>query len=211
MCGRYRLKDPGKAFDWLEVEPSFELKPRYNIALTQPVPVVPVAGKIEEMPWGILPAWTREKRLMINARSETVREKTSFRESFTRRRCLVSADGFYEWTAGKRSHLFTLNDDDPFALAGFWEVAEEVPRCCLLTTSANSVLEPIHDRMPVIVSREDWEEWFSPGELADRSFQRIMAPYRAEEMTSLTVSPLVNSARVDDPRCSEPLPPTFGI
>jgi len=147
MCGRFRLKDPRKAFDWLEIEPSFEFKPRYNIAPTQPVPVVTAAGRIQDMPWGIIPTWTRERRPLINARAETVREKTSFKESFTRRRCLLQADGFYEWTAGKRPHLFTLNDD-PFALAGFWEAAEGVSRCCLLTTAANSLLEPIHDRMP---------------------------------------------------------------
>ena len=164
------------------------------------------------MPWGIIPSWTREKRPLINARAETVREKGSFKESFMRRRCLLPADGFYEWTKiGKRPHLFALNNDDPFALASFWETVEQIPRCCLLTTSANSLLEPIHDRMPVIVRREDWPEWFSSKELADESFQRITAPYRPEEMSALAVSSLVNSAKFDDPRCCEPLPPTFGI
>jgi len=113
--------------------------------------------------------------------------------------------------SGKRPHLFTLNGDAPFALAGFWEIVGEISRCCLLTTSANSLLEPIHDRMPVIVRREDWEEWFSPGELADRSFQRIMTPYLAEEMSALAVSPVVNSARVDDPRCCEPVESSEGL
>jgi len=80
-----------------------------------------------------------------------------------------------------RPHLFTLNDD-VFAIAGFWETAGEISRCCLLTTSANSVLEPIRDRMPVIIRREEWEKWFSPGELADRSFQRIMAPGRGDDL-----------------------------
>ncbi len=205
MYGRFRLKDPRKAFDWLEVEPSFEWKPQYNIAPTQPVSVVTRAGRIQEMTWGIIPAWTGEKRPLINARAETVREKSSFKESFTRRRCLVPGDGFYEWTRiGKRPYLFTLHNDSPFALAGFWEGTEGLSRCCLLTTSANSVLEPIHDRMPVIVRREDWPEWLSPGELVAGSVQRIMTPYRAEEMISLAVSPLVNSARVDDARCCEP-------
>ncbi len=213
MCGRYRLKDPREALDWLDVEPSFEFEPRYNIAPMQPVSVVTAAGRIQEMTWGIIPGWTREKsRPLINARSETVREKSSFKESFTRRRCLVPADGFYEWTKiGKRPHLFTLNDGAPFALAGFWEMGEQIPRCCLLTTAANSVLEAIHDRMPVIVRRDDWAEWFFQRELADESFQRITAPYLAEEMSALAVSPLVNNAKFDDPRCCEPLPPTLGI
>src|SRR5579864_9297391 len=130
MCGRFRLKDPRKAYEWLEVESSFEFKPRFNIAPTQPVPVVSALGKIEEMSWGIIPAWTREKsRPLINARSETVREKGSFKESFARRRCLVPADGFYEWTTiGKRPHLFTMNGGDPFTLAGFWEGVQGISR-----------------------------------------------------------------------------------
>jgi len=217
MCGRYRLKDPKRAFDWLEVVPSFDMHPRFNIAPAQRVPVVTGAGHIEEMTWGLDPVWAREKsKLLINARSETVREKRSLKASFAQRRCLVPADGFYEWSkVGKRPHLFTVGRDAPFAIAGIWETAGEVPRCCLLTTAANSVLAPVHDRMPVIVSREDWVEWFSPGELAERSFQRIMAPYRPDAMFVAAVSPLVNSARIDDPGCCEaehpPAQQTFGF
>ena len=205
VCGRYRLKDPKAAFDWLEVGPGFEARPRFNIAPTQRVPVVTGAGRVEEMQWGIVPVWAKEtSKALINARSESVREKRSFKSSFTQRRCLVPADGFYEWTKiGKHPHFFTVNGGASFAIAGIWDQGDDVPRCCLLTTSANTVLEPVHDRMSVIVRREDWEEWFSPGELGDQGFQRITSPYRAEEMSALAVSALVNSGRLDDPRCCE--------
>ena len=197
MCGRYRLKDPKAAFDWLEVVPGFEARPRFNIAPTQRVPVVTGAGRVGEMQWGIVPVWAKEtSKALINARSESVREKRSFKSSFSQRRCLVPADGFYEWTKmGKLPHFFTVNRGAPFAIAGLWDQGDGLPRCCLLTTAANAVLEPIHDRMPVIVRREDWEEWFSPGELGDQGFRRITAPYRAAEISALAVSPPVNSAQ----------------
>jgi len=206
MCGRYRLKDPKAAFDWLEVVPSFEVRPRFNIAPTQHVPVVTAAHQVELMQWGIVPAWGAEtSKALINARSESVREKRSFKSSFTQRRCLVPADGFYEWTkVGKRPYFFTVGGGAPFAIAGIWDKGKDLARCCLLTTAGNLVLEPIHNRMPVIVRREDWEEWMVPGELEDLSFQRITTPYAAAEMSALEVSSLVNSGRVDDARCCEP-------
>jgi len=154
----------------------------------------------------IVPVWDAEtSKALINARCESVREKRSFKTSFEQHRCLVPADGFYEWTKiGKRPDFFNINGGAPFAIAGIWDKGQDISRCCLLTTSANSVLEAIHNRMPVIVRREDWEEWMVPGELADQSFQRITTPYLAEEMSALEVSPLVNSGTVDDPRCCEP-------
>ena len=154
---------------------------------------------------GDVPVWAKEtSKALINARCESVREKRSFKSSFTQRRCLVPADGFYEWTKlGKRPHFFTVNGGEPFAIAGIWDGGQDISRCCLLTTPANSVLEPIHSRVPSIVRREDWEEWMAPGELTDQSIQRITTPYAPEEMSSLEVSPLVNSGRVDDPRCCE--------
>lgn len=165
MCGRYTLRDPKKAWDWLEVVPAFDARPQFNIAPNQRVPVVSGAGRIEEMIWGIVPAWAKEtSKALINARSESVREKRSFKASFTQRRCLVPADGFYEWSrVGKLPHFFTVNGGAPFAIGGIRDQGDDIPRCCLLTTGANAVLEPIHDRMPVIVSREHWEEWLSRG------------------------------------------------
>jgi len=209
MCGRYRLKDPKRAFAWLEVAPPGDFPPRFNIAPAQRIPVVTAPGRLEAMTWGIVPAWAGESsKALINARSETIREKRTFKAAFAHRRCLVPADGFYEWRsieqAGRRPYFISLHGDAPFAMAGIWETGEELPRCCLITTSANSLVKPIHDRMPVIVRREDWSDWLSPAALADPGFQRIITPYAPGEMIALPVSPLVNSAKIDDPRCCEP-------
>jgi len=211
MCGRYRIKDPKLASDYFGVQPAFDFRPRYNIAPTQKIAVVSAMGRIEEMRWGLVPVWAKEtSKALINARSETVREKRSFKKSFAERRCLVPADGFYEWTKiDKRPHLFGLNGEQPFAIAGFWDEDPEMSRCCLLTTEANAVLQPIHNRMPIIVRQEDWEEWMEPGELSDERFQRFTAPFQPNQMFAREVSKVVNSARVDDPSCCEPLPPTL--
>ncbi len=133
MCGRYRLKDPKAAFEWMEVVPAFEVRPRFNIAPTQRVPVATSAGRVEEMQWGIVPVWAKDtSKALINARSESVREKRSFKSSFTQRRCLVPADGFYEWTKiGKIPHFFTVNSGAPFAIAGIWDEGDDMPRCRL--------------------------------------------------------------------------------
>jgi putative SOS response-associated peptidase YedK len=206
MCGCYRLQDPNRAFAWLEVVPVAEFLPRFNIAPSQRVPVVTATAHADPMTWGIVPVWAEEKsKPLINARCETIREKRSFKSAFAQRRCLLPADGFYEWRRiDKRPHFIALHDGGPFAIAAIWEPSKDTARCCLLTTSANAILAPIHNRMPVIVRREDWAEWLSPDELADPSFGRIMTPYAPEEMTAIQVSPLVNSARIDTPRCCEP-------
>jgi putative SOS response-associated peptidase YedK len=215
MCGRYKLEAPQIAFKFIEVQPDFDFKPRYNIAPTQKIPVVPGLGKAVEMRWGLVPAWAQGKSsILINARSETIREKRSFKKSFAGRRCLVPADGFYEWTkATKRPHLFTLRDGGPFAIGGFWDeareeetkkgVVETIARCCLVTTSPNEVLAPFHDRMPVIVRKEDWEQWLEPGELSDAVFTRLTAPYTAKEMQAVEVTQVVNSARENSAKCVE--------
>lgn len=129
MCGRYTLRDPKKAWDWLEVVPAFDARPQFNIAPNQRVPVVSGAGRIEEMIWGIVPAWAKEtSKALINARSESVREKRSFKASFTQRRCLVPADGFYEWSrVGKLPHFFTVNGGAPFAIGGIRDRAMTSP------------------------------------------------------------------------------------
>jgi putative SOS response-associated peptidase YedK len=206
MCGRYRLKDPKAAFDYLEAIPTFEFLPRFNIAPTQRVPVAIGPGRIEEMTWGIVPVWAKEKsRPLINARVETIREKRSFKSSFAQRRCLMAADGFYEWSRiGKHPYLFTIRGDAPFAIGAVWEKSSDISRCCLLTTTNNALLDPIHNRMPVIVRPEDWPEWYAPGDLAEASFERITTPYPPGEMSALAVSALVNSARTDSPACCEP-------
>lgn len=207
MCGRYRLKDPKRAFEDLGYPEFSDIGPRYNISPTQRVLILNSKREPEQVTWGFVPVWAKDSlKAIINARCESVREKRSFKSSFQQRRCLAPADGFYEWTKiGKRPHFFTVNGGVPFAIAGIWDKGQDNSRCCLLTTAANAVLEPIHNRMPVIVRREDWDEWFSPDPLSDASFRRITTPYAPEEMAALEVSPLVNSGRVDDARCCEPL------
>lgn len=208
MCGRYRIKDPGLAFEYFGVEPAFEFGARYNIAPTQRVPVMDIHG-LKLMPWG-LPA-KFSKGLLINARSETVREKKSFREGFAQRRCLMVADGFYEWTkVEKRPHLFTLRHELPFAIGAFYDATAEGERCCLLTTRPNAVVAPVHDRMPVIVPCEEWPEWLAPGELEEESFERLTVGAAAETMTGWEVPRAVNSARVDGPECCDPVGPVRG-
>jgi len=213
MCGRFRLKDPERAFAWLEVAPPGDFPPRFNIAPAQRIPVVTAPGRLDPMTWGILPPWAAEpSKVLINARSETIREKRTFKAAFALRRCLVPADGFYEWRrVDKRPFLFSLDRDVPFAIAAIWEAADALPRCCLLTTSANSLLAPIHDRMPVLVRPEDWPEWLSPATLPDQSFERITAPYAPGEMSAHPVSPLVNNAKIDDPRCCAPDDPPYPL
>jgi putative SOS response-associated peptidase YedK len=220
MCGRYLLRDARKAAKAMGVDVNelffdeFDIKPRFNIAPTQKILTMPSMGRLAGMRWGLIPTWAQGKSsILINARSETIREKHSFMKSFAQRRCLVPADGFYEWTrATKRPHLFTLRDDEPFAIGGFWDEPREekikdrvetIARCCLVTTWGNAVLAPIHDRMPVIVRKEDWEQWLEPGELEDPVFARLTAPYSADEMQGVEVTPVVNSAREDSERCVE--------
>ena len=180
-----------------------EIRPRYNIAPTQRILVFDGGRQLEKMQWGFVPVWTKEtSKALINAKSETVREKRSFKSAIEKRRCLVPADGFYEWRrVDKRPFLFTVNGGEPFAFAGMWE---EGKRCCILTTAPNSLLEPIHNRMPVILARNGWEDWLSAGPLEEENFLHLTASYPAEEMGSLEVSPVVNSARFDGPQCSEP-------
>jgi putative SOS response-associated peptidase YedK len=165
VCGRYTLKAPKKAiaeaFDLADVPP---LLPRYNIAPTQPVPVVrldPASGErgLALLHWGLIPSWADDPAIghrLINARAETVAEKPAFRSAFKRRRCLVVADGFYEWKRenGKTPYYFRLKDDSPFAFAGLWDRWEKgdelVASCTLITCEPNGVVAPVHDRMPVI-------------------------------------------------------------
>jgi putative SOS response-associated peptidase YedK len=205
MCGRYRLKSVDEVTEWLGIPKPEGMLPRHNIAPTQRIFVLNGPRTLEPMQWGFVPVWASEKgRPLINAKAETVREKRSFKASIETRRCLVPADGFYEWSMeGKRPYLFTMHGDKPFALAGMWEPGREGNRCCFLTTTPNALLEPIHRRMPVILPEEEWEEWFSPHPLADESFVRMTAPYPAGKMEATEVSTLVNNARMDDPRVWE--------
>jgi putative SOS response-associated peptidase YedK len=210
MCGRYALRTPpkslGKAFGVEEV-PDYEA--RFNIAPTQTIAGVrqtPDGREMKFLKWGLVPSWAKDASMgarLINARSETVTEKPSFREAFKRRRCLIPADGFYEWVrAGgkKQPYFFRLRDEQPFGFAGLWGRWESgdgaiIESCTILTTEANDVLKPVHDRMPVIIHPEDYELWLDDDERRTDLRRDLLQPFPAEEMLGHLVSTLVNSAR----------------
>ncbi|TFG49468.1 MAG: SOS response-associated peptidase, partial [Anaerolineales bacterium] len=165
--------------------------------------------------WGLIPSWTKADNLgkfnLINARSETAAEKSSFKNSFRRRRCLVLADGFYEWsksTAGnvKTPYYFTLKDQTPFAFAGLWEIwnspeGDLLKSACILTTTPNEVVKPVHNRMPVILHPENYETWLSPIEGKPEDFQPYLKPFPGNLMQAYPVSPFVNSPKNNSPQC----------
>lgn len=221
MCGRFTLAVDRATLR--ESFPQFEvpegLTPRYNIAPTQLVPVVPNNGenKVEFFNWGLVPSWAKDPKFgnrMINARSETLAEKPSFRTAYRRRRCLVLTDGFYEWQKipGRKSkqpvHI-RMQDDAPFAFAGLWEYWEkdgsEILSCTIITTSPNDLLEPIHNRMPVILPRDAYEVWLDPAERQPDELQGLLVPYPSEEMKAYPVSTQVNSPKNEAPELIVPL------
>lgn len=220
MCGRFSLSSSGEVLaEQFQLPEVPELAPRYNIAPTQTVAVVRQSAKQRSLGllrWGLIPAWSKDPSIgsrMINARSETVAEKPAFRAAFTRRRCLVIADGFYEWqrTNGqKQPFFFRLQDGKPFAFAGLWERWKSsegtlIESCTILTTEANDVLQPVHDRMPVILAPEHYSRWINPDvQQADALFP-LLHPYPEEAMIAYPVSSRVNSPANDDPQCSTPV------
>ena len=198
------------------------LAPRYNIAPTQPVVAVRMGGgptgegpELAELRWGLIPHWAKDPAIgarMINARAETVAEKPAYKAAFRRRRCLIPADGFYEWQKdGRRKQPFfiTLPDDRLFALAGLWERWEGpdhsyIESCTVLTTEPNELVRPIHNRMPVIVSPEDYGLWLDPTVENAATLAPVLRPYQAEPMQSHPVGPVVNNPRNDSPECLSP-------
>lgn len=222
MCGRFTLFDTAaslaEAFEVAEV-PS--LSPRYNIAPSQAVAAVriPPSGGAREvvlLRWGLIPSWAKDPSLgdrMINARAETAAGKPAFRSAIRRRRCLVPASGFYEWkrTNGRKQPYYIRRPDGkPFAFAGLWESWEgpgqaAVESCAILTTSANELLLPIHDRMPVIVSPADYDLWLSLGIRDPAELARLFRPCPPEEMTAFPVGTAVNNPKTDSPQLIEPL------
>jgi putative SOS response-associated peptidase YedK len=225
MCGRYTLSVPlSNLIDTFEVAlPEFDYVPRYNIAPTQEVPVVAQDDQGRRMGllrWGLVPFWAKDPGIgsrLINARSETVASKPAFRSAFSRRRCLVPADGFFEWKkeggsgGGKPSKIpywIHLEAAHPMAFAGLWERWEgegEAPlhTFTILTTEAHDSIRPIHSRMPVILPRKSWDAWLG-SEAGSEALQDLLVPYREEPLLAHPVSTWVNSPRNDDPACIEP-------
>lgn len=212
MCGRFTLRtnlyllasefgyDQSVTSDW---------RPRYNIAPTQQIFVLR-EGLLSQMKWGLIPPWAREAKVgntMINARGETIAEKRSFKKPFEKQRCLIPADGFYEWQKlGKEKQplLFELHDKGLFAFAGLWEANKEFGESCtIITTSANGTLAPYHDRMPVIVDRADWQIWLANSS-SKAQLESLVRPAPNDLLTTTPVSKTVNSPRHDGPECVEP-------
>lgn len=217
MCGRYTQS---KDLQTLEIRfgftaPAMDISPRFNVAPMQYAPVVILENgerRLKTMRWGLVPFWAKDEKIaskLINARAETLTEKPSFRQALAKRRCLVLADGFYEWEkreGAKTPHYFYLREGQPFALAGLFEQRgagqeDALLTFTIITTQANDLLLPVHNRMPVILQPKDEALWLEPSSSLD-SLLPLLAPYPADRMGSHQVSTLVNSVKHDSPGCT---------
>ncbi len=216
MCGRYTLSTPGdelaSVFDLSE---GVELEARFNIAPTQQAPIVRLSDGqrwLELCRWGLVPYWADDPSIgtrMINARSETAHQKPAYREAFQRKRCLVPADGFYEWKKvgrHKQPYYFSLSAGEPFAFAGLWDrwrgEEETVTSFSILTAPANQVVADVHDRMPVILPPQAWSTWLAV-EAGDDDLGEMLRPLPDDALEVRAVSTFVNSPANDSSRCVE--------
>lgn len=221
MCGRYTLSTPADLLgDLLQLEVAVSLEPRFNIAPMQRAPIVRADAdsgqrRLDLLKWGLVPFWAKDPGIgnrMINARSETVADKPAFRASFRKRRCLVIADGFYEWKATggpKQPFYFHRQDGYPFAIAGLWDrwekgEEESLETFTILTTSPNSVVAPVHQRMPVILAASDYETWVDPGIESADHLSRLLVP-STTPLEALPVSTYVNNPANEGPDCVAPI------
>lgn len=215
MCGRYTITiDADSAREDLGiVQMPADFTPRFNVAPTQPIAVVADANTraAEWMRWGLIPSWAKDPSIgskLINARAETVNEKPSFRAAFAKRRCLILADGFYEWQKGagakgrSQPYYFRREDGKPFAFAGLWEFwkspeGEPIRSATIITTAANDLVRPVHERMPVMLSGDDLWTWLEGASESD--LLALLKPYPPEQMMRFPVSPMVNRPEYDRP------------
>ena len=220
MCGRYSLTasldELARRFDFDSNRDDFE--PRYNIAPTQQVLAV-VGGNARRagfIRWGLIPQWAKSDSAgppIINARAETVAEKPTFRDSLRRRRCLILADGFYEWQKvgdAKRPMRVALRSGETFAFAGLWSMSSDpegnrISSCAIITTAANDLLRPIHHRMPVILSEEVEDLWLDTALDDSQTLTQLLEPYPDDALEAYEVSALVNSASNDRPEVATPV------
>lgn len=225
MCGRFVLTADGQAiqqqFNLDTVPPGIQA--RYNIAPSQPVAVISNENpkELTFYKWGLIPSWSKDPAIgnkMINARAETAHEKPAFRSAFKRRRCLIPANGFYEWSKdgkSKKPMYVHLKDQALFAFAGLWEVWHSpdggiINSCTILTTEPNDLVKPLHNRMAVILREADYDLWLSADELPPQELMPLLQPYEADRMAVYEVSPLVNSPANDVPACILPVAPPPG-
>jgi putative SOS response-associated peptidase YedK len=216
MCGRYSLITSGHELaEVFDLSQEFEWEAQYNIAPSQSVAVVRAGQggrQIDRVRWGLIPSWAKDQNIgnkLINARSETVAEKPSFRAAFRSRRCLIPADGFYEWKAAgniKQPIRFTRPDLKPFGMAGLWESwtspeGEIIETCTVLTTEANDVVGPVHHRMPVILAPPTFEQWLGEGVSDVSSLLPLLRSAPNDLLVATPVSQYVNDARHNDPQC----------
>lgn len=222
MCGRFRLSRRkeviAERFDAIPDDDDWT--PRYNVAPTQPIPVVrqhptEPTRHLSQMRWGLIPSWSKDDSRaakMINARSETVATLPAFQDSFRFRRCLIPADGFYEWQdrgPNKQPYCFEVNNGELFAFAGLWDgwkagSGQWIRSCTILTTTANAVSSAVHDRMPVILKPDDYDLWLDPGMRDPSTLADLLKPFDAEAMCCYPVSSRVNSVSNDDAECAKP-------
>jgi len=225
VCGRYRLSRRKQIIEehFDSVSGEEDWSPRYNIAPTQPIPVIrqnprePVR-ELSLMRWGLIPSWAKDASVaakMINARSETAATKPAFRDGLKSRRCLIPADAFYEWMRtgkSKQPYCFEVNGGELFAFAGIWDRWKDpsgnwIKTCSILTTTPNTVTSPIHDRMPVILDPDSYDLWLDPGMTNVAAVSELLKPYDARLMRCYPVSTRINHVANDDEECPRPVEP----
>jgi putative SOS response-associated peptidase YedK len=233
MCGRFVSASPpeeiGKYFDTAAVSEKL-LEPSYNVAPTNDVYVVTEDGgtrRLDAYHWGLVPFWAKSPAAgskMINARAETIAEKNAYRRPFAKRRCIIPADGFYEWKKvpgqkAKQPYFITRRDEEPLAFAGIWEIwrgpdkakekdaPEQLRSCTIITTSANETMAPIHDRMPVILPASKWDEWLDPGNDDTAALGELLVPAPPTLLRLQPVSTEVNNVRNKGAQLIEPAVP----
>lgn len=219
MCGRFTLRtspsEISRVFDVIVQD----LNPRYNIAPSQSIAAIRVdpdarQRELVQLHWGLIPPWAKDRKIgysTINARAETVDSKPSFRSSFKKRRCLILADGFYEWQKSdakkKQPFYIHMQDNHPFAFAGLWEQwkgdSEEIESCTIIATEGNDLMKPIHDRMPVILDPSDYDLWLDPETDNVPQLRKLLQPYSGDDLEADPVSTLVNSPKNDVAECIE--------
>lgn len=221
MCGRFTLTvSPNTLSNLFNTEWSSPFKPRYNIAPTQQVPVVRSSPEdnslhIDLLKWGLIPSWAKDPSIgshMINARSETLEEKPSFRTAFKHRRCIIPASGFYEWQMvdkRKQPYYISMNNNIPMLFAGLWDHWKApdgtvIESCSIISTSSNEIISSLHDRMPVILPEHDINAWLHSSTTADE-LKSLLKPCPSDLMQLYPVSNVVNSPKNDSPECIQPI------